>query len=137
MVADAGNQTLQIVNRLQIFPDLIPDHGFTVQFFDGILPLFNQFYIHQRLLYEASHHTGPHSCLCLVQHPEKRSPLLFLPKGLHQFQISPAGAVDQHEMVCHIGRDPAHMLQITLLGFFQINKQSSCRKNGGLIIPQS
>ena len=137
MVTDSGDQTLQIVNRLQIFPDLIPDHGFIVQFFDGILPLFNQFYIHQRLLHEASHHARAHGSLCLVQHPEKRTSLLFLPKRLHQFQISAAGAVDQHKMIRHIGSDPAHMLQITLLGLFQIDKQSSCRKNGSLIISQA
>ena len=49
LIADTAAETFQIVNRIQVFPDLFPGNHVCVQFLDGFLALLDLFQLDQRL----------------------------------------------------------------------------------------
>ena len=82
-----------------------------VDFFDGIQPSVDFVLINQRLFQKGSEHTGPHGSFCLVQNPEKRTPLAFFPHGFCQFQITSGGTVNEHILIGNVGGNSPHVFQ--------------------------
>ena len=109
LIADASDQTFQIINGTQVFPQLFPGNQPAVQLFHRRQTLLDLLPVDQRLFDTASQHPGPHGGPGLVQHPQKRPTLLLFPQGLHQLQIPTAGTVDNHEITGHIRLQPGHV----------------------------
>ena len=96
-----------------------------IQLLDSRMALLDLRPVNERLLHHAPKGSGPHGGLCLIQHPQKRAPLQLFPQGLCQFQISPAGAVDDHVFADGIGLKVGHMGQGLLLGLIKVFQQSA------------
>ena len=135
-ICNLRKQTFQIINRRQILPDFLSGNRLIFQFFHGIQPKYNFFFINQRLLYTFSQHPGPHSCFCLIQNPEQGASLLFFTQSLTQLQISPGGAVQKHIFSRYIRRNMRQIGKRVLLGLQKILKERAGTDNAAVIILQ-
>ena len=104
-VGDPGDQTLQVIDRPHIFPQLLPGYSLLFQFLHRIQPALDLRLLDQRLLHIFSERPGAHGRLRLVQHPEEGAPLLLFPERLAQFQVPPGRTVQHHVFPGCIGRD--------------------------------
>ena len=134
LIADSSNEALQVINRIQIFPDLFPVHFSFFQFFDCIQTVLNRFFVNQRLLDERPEHAGSHGCFGFIQNPEKRTTFYFVPQGLRKFQIASAGTVYEHITFGCIRRNGTHMIQSGFLGIQQIRKKRTGGNRGAFVI---
>ena len=135
--ADAADQTLQVIHWIEIFPDLIAEHRFLIQLFKSFQSAIDLFCIDQWLFHKGAKSTGTHGCFSLIQYPEKRTSFLLFTEGLHQLQISSAGAVNQHITLCRIRTDGSHLRKCSLLRFLKIQKQRSGSYDSTVIIADS
>ena len=136
LIADLTDQTLQVINRVQVFTDLFPGDRVPVQFFDGIQTPVDLILFNQRLLDKAPEHSGPHCGLRLIQHPHQGTSLLFFPQRLAQLQISSGRTVDDHIFSRHIGYEPCQIGQRILLRLCQVLQKRSCRDHAAVIVRQ-
>ena len=124
--ADAADQTLQVIHWIEIFPDLIAEHRFLIQLFKSFQSAIDLFCIDRWLLFHKGSEgvRGTHGCFSLIQYPEKRTSFLLFTEGLHQLQISSAGAVNQHITLCRIRTDGSHLRKCSLLRFLKIKNSA-------------
>ena len=137
LITDPADQTLQVINRPQIFPYFFPVHFLTINFLYGIQTPVDRLLLDQRLLNKRPKHPGSHGGFGFIQHPEKRPSFFFFPHSLCQLQVSPGRAVDQHILIRDIRRDLSHMLQRSLLSLQKISEESPCRNHCTVIVLQS
>ena len=115
LIAHLAQQPLQIIDRIQVFPDLVTGKRVLTERLDRIQPLLHLRFFHQRLFEEGTHHSCAHGGLCLIKHPQKGASFVLLPQRLSQLQISSGGAVKKHEAVYQIGFNMGEMAERNLL----------------------
>ncbi len=120
LIADACDQPLHIVDGMQVFPQFLAAHDTAVKLPDCIITLLNLRFADQRLLHVAAKEPCTHGGFCLVQHPQKRALLVFLPHGFHQLQVAPRGRIQYHKGTGGIGMDAGHVLQPVHLCLVQV-----------------
>ena len=77
LITNPADETLQIVDRIQIFPQFFPRDRIILQFLYCIQPLHNFFFFNQWLLQIPAKHPRTHRCLRFIQHPKQRASLIF------------------------------------------------------------
>ena len=81
LVAHLSQQTLQIVDGIQIFPDFIPGHRIAAEGLHGIQPFLHFIFMNQGLFQEASKASlAPWPSLS-YQAPREGASLLFFPQA--------------------------------------------------------
>ncbi len=123
LVADLAQQTFQIIDRVQIFAQLVPVHISFAQHFHRVQPQVYLFFVDQRLFDIFAQQTAAHGGFRAVQYAQQRTLLLFLPQSLRQLQIPPGSAVKQHVLADQIRIQMRKMRQRRLLCLVQIFKQ--------------
>ena len=115
LIAHLTQQPFQIIDRIQVFPDLVTGKRILTERFNRIQPLLHLCFLYQRLFQEGTKHSGSHGSLCLVQYPQKRASFVLLPKGFCQFQIPSGRTVQEHITVHKIGFNMSEMTERNLL----------------------
>ena len=91
----------------------------------------------QGLFQEASKHSGPHGCPCLIKHPEKCASLLLFPERLSKLQVPARGRIQHHKLSGRIDSQARQVFQCIFLRLIQILQDSARRDRARLIVRQS
>ena len=69
LIIDPADQTFQVVHRIQILPDLVPENRILIQLFQSLQPVVDLVRIDKRLLYIGTEGSRSHGGFCFIQHP--------------------------------------------------------------------
>ena len=120
LVADPGDQTLQIIDRIQIFTHLFPADEIAIQFVDCIITRLYFAAVDQGLFYIRAQEPCTHRSLRLIQYPEQRTFFILFAHGLHQLKIASGRRIQHHKCTGGIRMDTRHIFQSVHLRLIQI-----------------
>ena len=108
-VGNACHQTLQVIDRSQIFADLIAVYTLFAKSLHAVKPLLDLCPLCEGLFQKAVKEAGTHGSTGLVKNPEQGAAFFLVAKGLCQFQIPACGTVQKHIFSRRIGTDPGEV----------------------------
>ena len=69
LITDPADQTFQVVHRIQILPDLVPENRILIQLFQSLQPVVDLIRIDKRLLHIGTESSRSHGGFCFIKHP--------------------------------------------------------------------
>ena len=120
LIADLSEQTLEIVDGVQVLRHLLPVDIVPAELLDGVLPREDLRPVDERLLEKAPEHTRAHRGPGLVEDPEQRAALFLLPHRLDELEVPLGRGVDDHVLAACVVADVRDMRDGVLLRLIDI-----------------